>query len=192
MISYLGPILGGLALAAAALLHPLLLRSPLGVSGKLRTLLTPQSRLATPAPEFSPEELMRLMTQVSAEEFGKEPAAISAPIPQNTPAQVVLSRPATRGETVIFFVALALGGTLAGLWDGRFGGHPLSSAIHLNSALQLALGGVCVGAGARLAGGCTSGHGLFGVSRFQPGSIVSVLCFFAGGILTAFVLGAFG
>lgn len=133
-----------------------------------------------------------MMAQVSAEEFGKEPAANSPSIAQKAvPHQVTLSRPATRGETVLFFVALALGGTLASLGDGNFGGHPLHTATDFSSAAQLAIGGVLVGAGARLAGGCTSGHGLFGVSRFQPGSIVSVLCFFAGGILTSFLLGAF-
>ena len=40
----------------------------------------------------------------------------------------------------------------------------------------------------RMAGGCTSGHGIYGMARFQPGSFASVLAFMASGILTANLL----
>jgi hypothetical protein len=44
--------------------------------------------------------------------------------------------------------------------------------------------------GTRLAGGCTSGHGLSGISRLQPGSAVAIAAAFAGGIVTTLLLGA--
>jgi len=45
-------------------------------------------------------------------------------------------------------------------------------------------GGLLIGFGTRLAGGCTSGHGIFGVSNFEVPSIVSTVSFMAGGIVT--------
>jgi uncharacterized membrane protein YedE/YeeE len=55
----------------------------------------------------------------------------------------------------------------------------------------LLLGGVLVGFGTRMASGCTSGHGLCGVSRFQPGSLVATAAFFGVGIAVSFILGGF-
>jgi uncharacterized protein len=48
----------------------------------------------------------------------------------------------------------------------------------------LALGGLFVGLGTRLGSGCTSGHGICGVSRGSARSIVATLTFMATGILT--------
>jgi uncharacterized membrane protein YedE/YeeE len=46
-------------------------------------------------------------------------------------------------------------------------------------------GGFLVGFGTRYAGGCTSGHGIAGLSTMQWPSLVAVVLFFASGILTA-------
>lgn len=46
-------------------------------------------------------------------------------------------------------------------------------------------GGFLVGFGTRYAGGCTSGHGITGLSTFQWPSLVAVAVFFASGIVTA-------
>jgi uncharacterized membrane protein YedE/YeeE len=46
-------------------------------------------------------------------------------------------------------------------------------------------GGFLVGFGTRYAGGCTSGHGIAGLSTFQWPSLVAVVLFFASGIITA-------
>lgn len=50
---------------------------------------------------------------------------------------------------------------------------------------QLAVGGFVAGYGARLANGCTSGHGICGMASLQPASILSVLIFLATAIATA-------
>jgi hypothetical protein len=47
------------------------------------------------------------------------------------------------------------------------------------------IGGFVMLFGARFAGGCTSGHGISGMSQLAVGSIVTVIFMFAGGILTA-------
>jgi uncharacterized membrane protein YedE/YeeE len=46
------------------------------------------------------------------------------------------------------------------------------------------LGGLFIGFGTRLAGGCTSGHGIFGVSNFERASLTSTLAFMAAGVAT--------
>jgi hypothetical protein len=46
-------------------------------------------------------------------------------------------------------------------------------------------GGFLVGFGTRYAGGCTSGHGISGLSTLQWPSLVAVIVFFASGIVTA-------
>jgi uncharacterized membrane protein YedE/YeeE len=51
--------------------------------------------------------------------------------------------------------------------------------------LVLALAGVLVGYGTRLGNGCTSGHGVCGLSRLSPRSLASVLTFMLTGALAA-------
>jgi hypothetical protein len=46
-------------------------------------------------------------------------------------------------------------------------------------------GGLLIGLGTRTAGGCTSGHGLFGLANFERSGLASVLAFMATGIITA-------
>ena len=48
----------------------------------------------------------------------------------------------------------------------------------------LALAGVLVGVGTSYASGCTSGHGVCGLSRLSPRSLVATLAFMAAGMLT--------
>lgn len=55
---------------------------------------------------------------------------------------------------------------------------------------QLILAGLLVGVGTQMSGGCTSGHGVCGVSRLSPRSIVATLCFMFTGMLTVYWIGA--
>lgn len=104
--------------------------------------------------------------------------------------------PATLNH-VLFFVGLVAGGAISALLAGRW--HPsyrldgaLLARLVPGSTLPVLLifGGVCVGFGTRMAAGCSSGHGLVGVSRFQPGSLLATAAFFGTGVLTSFALGA--
>jgi len=54
--------------------------------------------------------------------------------------------------------------------------------------LPLAVAGLLVGFGTRMSGGCTSGHGVCGLSRLSVRSLVAVLTFMVAGALTVFVL----
>ncbi len=55
------------------------------------------------------------------------------------------------------------------------------------SPARLLAAGLLVGYGARRGSGCTSGHGVCGVSRMSPRSLVATAVFMATGILTVFV-----
>lgn len=48
--------------------------------------------------------------------------------------------------------------------------------------------GLLVGVGTRYGAGCTSGHGVCGLSRLSPRSLVATLCFMAAGFAAVFVL----
>lgn len=50
------------------------------------------------------------------------------------------------------------------------------------------LGGLIMLLGARIAGGCTSGHGVSGLAQLSVGSTVAVAAMFAGGIMTAMLV----
>lgn len=72
---------------------------------------------------------------------------------------------------------------LQGLWVARFG----EDSVALRTALAF-VGGAAMAYGARLAGGCTSGHGISGTMQLSLGSWVAAACFFIGGILVAYPL----
>lgn len=56
------------------------------------------------------------------------------------------------------------------------------------SFLMMALAGLIVGIGTRYGSGCTSGHGVCGISRLSPRSIVATLLFMSTGFVTVYVI----
>ena len=92
------------------------------------------------------------------------------------------------GAIIGAFAAAWTGGEITGtylqdLWVARFG--PESAGLRTFVAL---LGGMTMAFGARIAGGCTSGHGISGTLQLGVASWISVICFFIGGVATALLL----
>ena len=56
----------------------------------------------------------------------------------------------------------------------------------------IVIGGILVGFGTRLGSGCASGHGVCGLSRLAPRSIVSVALFMAAGMITVTIAKSLG
>jgi len=82
------------------------------------------------------------------------------------------------------FLSAALSGGFAPFWDlGMFdrvvGWGPVGKLAWMFG------GGLLIGFGTRMAGGCTSGHGIFGVSNFERASLESMLAFMLAGIATS-------
>jgi hypothetical protein len=55
---------------------------------------------------------------------------------------------------------------------------------HADKLAWMFAGGLFIGFGTRLAGGCTSGHGVFGMSNFEWPSFLTTASFMAAGIVT--------
>ena len=81
---------------------------------------------------------------------------------------------------LLFLAGLIGAGVVASAADPAL----LEVKVH-RPPIVLALAGVLVGFGTRLGNGCASGHGVCGLSRFSPRSLVAVLTFMATGMLTA-------
>lgn len=65
------------------------------------------------------------------------------------------------------------------MWTARFG-----ESVALRAVFAFA-GGCLMAIGARLAGGCTSGHGISGTLQLNVASWIAVICFFGGGAVLA-------
>ncbi|MGA2792636.1 MAG: YeeE/YedE thiosulfate transporter family protein [Roseiarcus sp.] len=75
------------------------------------------------------------------------------------------------------------------LAPGLLGLFGLARAPHIATPwATLILAGLLVGFGARLGSGCTGGHGVCGISRLSPRSIVATALFMLTGFLTVFVV----
>ncbi len=201
--------LGGLFLAAVPIAHWFLLHRMFAVSGRFTALTDWLRGQGSARPAMTPEEMLLALARETEAEFGAEAGAgkvvaddcASPELVSASPAGEVTVSASNAGLSphLVFFLSVALGGTLSvwlaqgtppathgpdALFHHFFGDQPI-----VNVAVLFA-GGLLVGFGTRMAGGCTSGHGLCGVSRLQPGSLVSTACFFGCGIVVSFLLQA--
>ena len=90
-----------------------------------------------------------------------------------------------RSGAWMFLIGLPLGALLVSLAQGEI-------AASFASAPVLVIAGLLVGIGTRLGSGCTSGHGVCGLSRLSARSIVATLSFVAAGIATVAAMNALG
>ena len=97
-------------------------------------------------------------------------------------ASNVLISKENRIENLLFLAGLILGPSIYNF----FLGQEIQITIS-NSLFLLISGGVIVGFGTRLSSGCTSGHGISGISRFSLRSIIATITFMIVGILTVLV-----
>jgi uncharacterized protein len=79
-------------------------------------------------------------------------------------------------------------GLLAGGLILRFTMPETLAASAPRSLPLIAVGGLLVGFGARLGGGCTSGHGVCGIGRLSRRGLVGTVIFMVAGALTVFIL----
>ncbi|HET9356021.1 MAG TPA: YeeE/YedE thiosulfate transporter family protein [Sphingomicrobium sp.] len=89
------------------------------------------------------------------------------------------------GSAWMFLLGLPLGAALAAIALGGV-------QVEAPPLALLLVAGLVVGFGTRLGSGCTSGHGVCGVSRLSARSIVATVTFISAGILTVFVMRLIG
>jgi uncharacterized protein len=80
-----------------------------------------------------------------------------------------------------------IGGLLIAPWVWRLFA-PLPAATSRAGPALLIVAGLVVGIGVRMGNGCTSGHGVCGLSRLSLRSLANVLAFMGSGVVTVFVL----
>jgi uncharacterized membrane protein YedE/YeeE len=89
------------------------------------------------------------------------------------------------GQDRLGRLAFLLGLVAAGIAFARFTDLVPAPTLPL---LPLAVAGLFVGFGTRMSGGCTSGHGVCGLSRLSLRSLVAVLTFMLTAAITVFVV----
>ncbi|MGW5372738.1 YeeE/YedE family protein [Streptomyces sp. NPDC004009] len=162
--------------------------------------------------EFTDERaLAEALAAATAEHFGTVPGAPAVPPgaygtsqPLEADAEptaredvpVAGPGPAPLVTQAALLVSIFVGGLIAALTSGRFhlrfdmgpGFRSLVTADPITMLVLLFAGGVLVGFGTRLAGGCSSGHGLNGCGRLRPVSLVATAVFFGTAVAVSFLL----
>ncbi|MFF2205506.1 YeeE/YedE family protein [Streptomyces sp. NPDC058145] len=171
-----------------------------------------ERRLERMDEEFTDERaLAEALAVATAEHFGTSPGepvvppgAYGASQPLEVDAEPTVSEdtpvagpgPAPLVTQAALLVSIFLGGLIAALTSGRFhlrfdmgpGFRNLVTADPITMLVLLFVGGVLVGFGTRLAGGCSSGHGLNGCGRLRPVSLVATAVFFGTAVAVSFLL----
>ncbi|MCY1272012.1 hypothetical protein D9M71_358340 [compost metagenome] len=87
-----------------------------------------------------------------------------------------------RGERLFFLLGLLAAPLLWLAW------RPLPTLRFDAAWPALLAAGLLVGLGSRLGAGCTSGHGVCGLARLSPRSLLATLCFMGSGFASVFVI----
>jgi len=85
------------------------------------------------------------------------------------------------------FLAAWTGGEISGRWLPPMWVEAFGTAVWPRLLIGF-IGGAIMALGARIAGGCTSGHGISGTLQLSVGSWIALVCFFIGGAATAFLM----
>ena len=100
-------------------------------------------------------------------------------------ASAAIKGGAGRSWRIAFLVGTILGPVVYTLLFGT------PEMVMVASLPLLALAGLLVGFGTAIGSGCTSGHGICGISRFSVRSIGATISFVAAGMVTVFIIGLF-
>jgi hypothetical protein len=167
-----------------ATLYPLLSGRMLGVSSAFGSLF--ERREPTRA---NLSELEAALLAETEAEFGPAPK----PAERQDSNALARLRAETERFRPVFLLGIVLGGAVVSVLQGRFAVVSTLGAqfdarygsFGLLPALLLLGSGMLIGLGTRLAGGCTSGHGISGVARAQPGSLLTTVVFWCTALFVA-------
>jgi uncharacterized membrane protein YedE/YeeE len=193
--------LGALCLGGVSLLHLVLTGKVLGVSGAWQKVVSWRAQAAIHEAEqafadgaaFEAELERATRAEFGAAHHAGDGLDNAATVPATPGAAPVMASPVAG---LLLLVMMAVGGglsaALAGRWSLQWevgGEFARLVASGPSQGAVLLLGGVLVGFGTRMAGGCTSGHGLAGCARLQPASLVATAGFFGAGVALSLLLG---
>ena len=95
----------------------------------------------------------------------------------------VINNNENRIDNILFLLGLIIGPIIYSLTGNEI------VSILTNSMPLLIIGGLLVGVGTKIGNGCTSGHGVCGISRFSLRSIIATVTFIITGVITVFIFG---
>jgi len=191
--------LGGLALAGLTIFFRLATSKPLGVSGSWYQVAywrqQQEKAQAEKALNQNQSATADAMMAAALAEFGED--ALDEAMSGSSKA-VGASKPAARSTTVpwtahlVFLLCMFLGGLLWAFYTGNFQIQMQLSDLHTQLSgtgwkmfFVLFVGGLFVGVGTQMAGGCSSGHGLSGCSNLSRASIIATVFFFGTAVLVS-------
>lgn len=196
-----------LALAGVTLGFFIALRRPLGVSGSWARIVMWRNdniieKAEAPLRE-NPAMLKDALMKATIDQFGEERVrevlemrkhqgkGATQPPPQA--GKIIVRTKWT--EHLFFLFMLVAGGTLSAWLSGRLNIQMDLGNMHkelfgsgVGYFITLFVGGILIGFGTQLGGGCTSGHGLSGVSRLVPSSIIATITFFGAAVAVSIAL----
>lgn len=196
--------MGAIALATITLGFPLWTGRTFGISGLAGRLLAWRDEREVERMDAATDlaALRSAMSPATTEPGGvtgtatlaRPDAASGADITGATPPEPV--RPLPVAFAAVMLVSVLVGGFLAAVTSGRFAvrtdmGPDFAEIVTADPVVMvvvLFVGGVMVGVGTRMAGGCTSGHGLTGCSRLHPVSLLATATFFGTAVLVSSLL----
>ena len=205
MMEYWSWWIGALALGLFAVIFSLLTGKPLGVSGswlsiarrKDDAILKTSAEVLDADQDQVKDELMAM----TMAEFGEDVLADNPQRREGETNAEVADEPKLKQEYtpwtvhVIFLSSMFLGSYLASIYTGEYSVSTELSALHSKifentgeAWLALLFGGMMVGFGTQMAGGCTSGHGLSGTAQLVPVSIFSTIVFFGSASALTFFM----
>lgn len=201
--------LTAIALSGITLLYWLLIKRPLGVSGSwTRIVLWKQEAFIKKADapfHAKPNSMVDALMAATLEQFGEEEVqeALSkhaGEIPglsATSQQKEIIAIPGRLPWTghLLFLLMLPVGGLITAMATGSFQLQFNLGELHsslfgsgFSYVLTLIIGGILIGFGTQLAAGCTTGHGLSGVSRLVPASIIATCSFFGSAVITSLLL----
>lgn len=202
-----------IGLAVVTLLYSKLTSKPFGVSGSWARLtqwnqdkeieqaekpfvenpsLLIDALMAATIREFGQNAVERAMSQGVATGFDSRAHAIAAAEVKT----VANTDKIPASAHFVFLFCLLLGGVLSSLiLHGNVSFSYDLGQLHrsifgngISYAMALFFGGLMVGFGTQLSNGCTSGHGLSGVSRFVPASLIATASFFGAAVVISLLM----
>ncbi len=195
---------GALALAFVTLAFWWIMRTTLGVSSSWDRIVhwRDEEEFARKSRAMF-EQRHRLNDAMMAEtvaQFGEEAVAKMMAQRRDAAAKEVAAHSGDRRQIpwqahVTFLAMMMIGGLIASVLRGDFHlrldmgaeyARLIGSGPHI--WLVLLTGGFLIGFGTRMAGGCSSGHGLSGCARLQPGSLAATGAFFGMAVVTSLIL----
>jgi len=195
-----------IALSGITLGYWLIIKLPLGVSGSwARIVLWKNEAFITKADkpfQAKPNTMVDALMAATLEAFGED--AVQDVLSKHKGSIPGLST-ISQGKTIpkrlpwtahlLFLLMLPIGGLITSIAMGTFNFQFDLGELHRNLfgsgfsyVLTLVIGGILIGFGTQLSGGCTTGHGLSGVSRIIPSSFAVTGSFFGSAVITSLIL----